>query len=123
MKMRLALSGVFAAILLLGMPASARAHAFLDHAVPAVGSTVASAPRELRLFFSEAVEPLFSTIELADASGHPVATGKATADTKNRAQLVLTVPPLVPGRYRVTWHVVSVDTHRTEGDFTFEIKP
>jgi hypothetical protein len=37
--------------------------------------------------------------------------------------LVLPLPPLAPGRYRVRWHVVSVDTHRTEGEFGFEVTP
>jgi hypothetical protein len=31
--------------------------------------------------------------------------------------------PLTPGTYRVSWRVVSVDTHPTEGNFTFTIKP
>jgi methionine-rich copper-binding protein CopC len=110
--------------LIAGMPAGAAfAHAFLDHAVPAVGSTVSAAPAEIRLFFSEAVEPLFSGVELTTADGAAIATDAAAVDPHDPRQLVLKVPPLAPGRYRVRWHVVSVDTHRTEGDFTFEIRP
>jgi methionine-rich copper-binding protein CopC len=30
---------------------------------------------------------------------------------------------LRPGTYRVSWHAVSIDTHRTEGAFTFTVKP
>jgi hypothetical protein len=112
------------AALVAGMPsAAALAHAFLDHSVPAVGSTVSAAPAEIRLFFSEAVEPLFSGAELITADGAAIATGAAVVDPRVPLQLVLKVPPLSPGRYRVRWHVVSVDTHRTEGDFTFEIRP
>jgi methionine-rich copper-binding protein CopC len=29
--------------------------------------------------------------------------------------------PLGPGTYRVKWRVLSVDTHVTEGDFTFRV--
>jgi methionine-rich copper-binding protein CopC len=36
---------------------------------------------------------------------------------------VLALPPLAPGRYRVRWHVVSVDTHRTEGEYSFSVEP
>src|ERR1043166_4718593 len=93
----------------------ASAHAFLDHAVPPAGATVAVAPRTLQLFFSEPIEPLFSGAELATASGRPIATGKATIEPSNPAVLVLQLPTLAPGRYRVSWHVVSTDTHRTEG--------
>jgi methionine-rich copper-binding protein CopC len=27
----------------------------------------------------------------------------------------------MPGTYKVNWRVLSVDTHRTEGNFTFRI--
>ena len=101
----------------------ALAHAFLDHAVPPVGGTVAASPPEIRLFFSEAIEPRFSGIDLATEAGRTIATGQAIADPGNDKQLVLLVPPLTPGRYRVHWHVVSVDTHRTEGEYSFTVEP
>jgi hypothetical protein len=82
-----------------------------------------ASPKEIRLTFSEGVEPRFSGIELATGDGRPIATGHATRDPGDEKQLVLAVPPLAPGLYRVTWHVVSVDTHRTEGDFTFTVGP
>jgi hypothetical protein len=37
--------------------------------------------------------------------------------------LRVSLPKLVPGTYRVTWRVLSVDTHVTEGDFTFAVVP
>ena len=99
------------------------AHAFLDHAVPPVGGTVAASPPEIRLYFSEAIEPRFSGIELTSIDGRPVKTGPSTVDPRDQMQFVLPVPALPSGRYKVTWHVVSVDTHPTQGDFAFEIKP
>jgi methionine-rich copper-binding protein CopC len=102
---------------------AARAHAFLDHAVPPVGGTVSASPPEIRLYFSEAIETRFSRIELTSLDGRPVNTGQASVDPRDQMQFVLTVPALPFGRYKVTWHVVSVDTHPTQGDFTFEIKP
>jgi methionine-rich copper-binding protein CopC len=111
-----------AAACLVGI-AGAAAHAFLSQAAPPVGVVVAAAPREIRITFSEAIEPAFSAIELATAEGTPVSTGRAAVDPGNSTQLVLPLPPLAPGRYRVSWHVVSVDTHRTEGQYGFEIRP
>jgi methionine-rich copper-binding protein CopC len=99
------------------------AHAFLDHAVPPVGGTVSASLPEIRLYFSEAIEPRFSGIELTSIDGRPVKTGPSTVDPRDQMQFVLPVPALPSGRYKVTWHVVSVDTHPTQGDFTFEIKP
>ena len=52
---------------LLVAPAAASAHAMLDHASPAVGSTVAAAPKELVLSFTEKLEPKFSSIEVRNA--------------------------------------------------------
>ena len=107
-----------------GIPATtALAHAFLNQAVPSVGGTVAKSPKEIRLTFSEGVEPRFSGIELATSDGRAIPTGSAIRDPGDDKQLVLLVPPLAPGRYKVSWHVISVDTHRTEGAYTFAVAP
>src|ERR1700674_1762877 len=98
---------------------TADAHAFLNQAVPPVGGGVPASPKEIRLTFSEGVEPRFSGIELATTDGLTIATGPVAPAPGDEKQLVLVVPPLAPGRYRVSWHVVSVDTHRTEGEYTF----
>jgi copper resistance protein C len=102
---------------------AALAHAFLNQAVPPVGGTVATSPKEIRLTFSEGVEPRFSGIELATGDGRAIATGPAIRDPGDDKQLVLPVPPLVPGGYKVSWHVVSLDTHSTEGAYTFAFAP
>ena len=104
-------------------PSAALAHAFLDHAEPAVGSTVAVAPAELQLFFTQELEPAFSGVTLSGGDGQAIATGAASIDPQNRAEMVLTLPALAPGHYQVSWHAVSVDTHRTEGTFSFDIQP
>jgi methionine-rich copper-binding protein CopC len=101
----------------------AKAHAFLDKAVPAVGAVVSVPPREIRLTFTEGIEPAFSGIELSTAEDQSIKTPAAATDRINNTQLVLQVPSLAPGRYRVRWHVVSTDTHRSEGDYVFEVKP
>ncbi len=56
---------------------AAQAHAFLDHASPLVGGTVAAAPREVTLWFTQNLEPAFSRVEVSDASGARVDQGKA----------------------------------------------
>lgn len=103
--------------------APAGAHAFLDRALPSIGGTITSSPQDVRLHFSERVEPAFSGVELFTAEGQPINTPAATIDPGDSAQLVLHVPSLAAGRYKVTWHVVSADTHRIHGDYVFEIKP
>jgi methionine-rich copper-binding protein CopC len=114
---------IFALLAMALSAQAAHAHAFLDHAVPAVGSTVAAAPAQVRLFFTQDLEPSFSGATIADANGQPVATGAAVFDPQNPAEMVLNLPKLAPGHYKVSWHALSVDTHRTTGAFGFDIQP
>ena len=105
------------------IPATAQAHAFLDHANPRVGSTVATAPRELQLWFTEKLEPAFSTTEVRNAQDVAVQAGKATVDPADQTELRVPLKALPPGTYKVMWRVLSVDTHRTQGAFTFRVGP
>jgi len=105
------------------LPVAAFAHAHLDHASPAVGSTVAQPPNEISLWFTEALEAKFSTLEVRDAQGRSVQAGPATLARGNTAQLRVPLKALPPGIYKVIWRVLSVDTHRTQGDFTFRVGP
>jgi copper resistance protein C len=109
-----------AASLLLALFAgtAAHAHAFLDHASPLVGGTVAAAPHEVTLWFTQSIEPAFSRVEVTDANGARVDQGKAqVSGTTMRVGL----KPVGTGTYRVHWHVLSVDTHTTQGSFTFHV--
>lgn len=97
------------------------AHAFLERASPPVGSEVAAAPPELSITFTEAVEPLFSTIEVHGAGGAAVSTGTPHVVPGNNRRLIVELPKLLPGIYTVIWHVTSVDTHKTEGNYQFTV--
>jgi methionine-rich copper-binding protein CopC len=99
----------------------AAAHAFLDHAIPGAGSAVHRSPAQLRLWFSERLDPPFSKAEVLDGSGKRVDTGDPQVDSADPKLLRIPMPPLAPGRYRVTWRVQSVDTHVSKGEFTFDI--
>ena len=101
---------------------AAFAHAFLDRASPPVGSEVSGSPQTVSLTYSEPVEPLFSSVQVLNASGAHVEDGKAVAESGGRV-LRVKVKALPPGVYRVEWHVTSVDTHKTEGHFTFTVRP
>ncbi len=103
--------------------AEAEAHAFLDHASPAVGSTENVAPPEVSIWFTEEVEPAFSKIEVTDRAGNRVDAGTTRVDEANPKLLHVSLKPLPPGTYKVTWHIVSIDTHHTDGDFSFTVAP
>ncbi len=101
---------------------AALAHAFLDHALPAVGATVAQAPAEVTIWFTQALEPAFAGCAVTNAAGQRVDTGQVTVDPQNPQELHVPLTALPPGEYKVSWHVVSVDTHRTTGDFNFTVQ-
>jgi methionine-rich copper-binding protein CopC len=105
------------------MPAIAAAHAFLDHAAPKVGSEVHGSPAEVALWFTQELEPAFSTVRVVDKDGRQVDRGDKHLDSADRSVLRVSLPPLPPGEYRVRWRVLSVDTHVSEGDFTFTVAP
>ena len=99
----------------------AQAHAFLDHASPAVGSSVPTAPTIVTLWFTQDLEPAFSNLTVTNEAGQRVDLGNARIAPDSPAELQIGLRPLPPGTYLVSWHVVSVDTHPTEGTFTFEV--
>jgi hypothetical protein len=107
---------------LLVAPVAVRAHAFLDHADPAVGSTVPAPPTVIHLWFTQELEPAFSWVTVTDRSGATVNDGSATIDPSNKSELTIKLKPLSAGTYTVKWHALSVDTHTTEGDFIFQVK-
>jgi methionine-rich copper-binding protein CopC len=106
---------------LVGGAAIAQAHAYLDHTSPLVGSTVNAAPKEVRMWFTQALEGKFSAAQLRSSTGAVVGTG--SVDPANPKEMVIPVRALPPGKYKVQWKILSVDTHRTEGNFGFEVKP
>ncbi len=108
--------------LAIGAASSAQAHAFLDRASPAVGSAVPTSPPSITLWFTQDLEPAFQqrdgvrqmTPDNGSISAMPDPAGRSRP-----AQIAL--KPLPPGTYTVSWHVISVDTHPTEGTFTFTV--
>lgn len=120
----------FAAAVLWGLTAAsfagtspAEAHAMLRKAVPGVGSIVATAPPEVTLDFSEALEPHFTTIVVQDAQGKAVDAGDKHLGSDNPKRVIVGLKPLPAGSYKVIWHATSVDTHKSEGSFEFTVRP
>jgi methionine-rich copper-binding protein CopC len=114
---RTSLAGLIPLLLALAT-GEAAAHAFLDHAEPRVGNKVATAPREVTLWFTQKLEPAFSTITVTNSTGQRVDTGKTRV---SGSQMSVPLRPGGTGTYHVTWRVLSVDTHTTDGSFTFQV--
>jgi methionine-rich copper-binding protein CopC len=105
------------------MPVIAMAHAHLQKADPAVGSTVKAPPGQVSIHFSEGVEPRFSSITVTGPGGAAVDKHDVHIAAGDQQELIVGVQPLPPGVYTVEWHATSIDTHKTEGKFTFTVAP
>jgi len=114
---------VILGLLLIAVAGSDRleAHAFLERAEPAVGSTVQTSPSEVRVLFTEKIEPTLSSVQVFDASGKEVDKRDVHLDRSNHALLRISLQPLQVGTYKVVWRVGSIDTHVTKGSFTFRV--
>ncbi len=100
---------------------AAMAHAHLVRATPAVGGTVSEAPKEIVLRFNEKLESSFSTVAVRDAAGKQVNKVDPQVDKADRFVLRASLPALSPGVYKVEWQVMSTDTHKVNGNFTFTV--
>jgi copper resistance protein C len=103
--------------------APAFAHALLRRSVPPVGATLHTPPPSVTITFTEEVEPRFSSITVQNAGGNRVDEGDTHTEPADAKQLSVSLKPLPAGTYTVTWHVTSVDTHKTEGSFTLTVAP
>jgi len=96
------------------------AHAHLKSQTPAADSTV-SAPAELSLTFSEGVEADFSKVTISKDGADILVKSLVTQGDEKTTLVVTPAVPLTAGSYKVEWHVVSVDTHKSEGAYGFKV--
>lgn len=117
------MTAIAASLVLVCGARAALAHARLEKAVPSVGGTVASAS-EIRLTFSEGVEPKFSGATLTSPAGANAPLGQPRVEGGDQRVLIIPImSALTAGEYAVRWRAVSVDTHHTQGTFKFTVKP
>jgi methionine-rich copper-binding protein CopC len=116
------LMGLATSAVIAFVPVAAFAHGKLESAVPAAGSTVDAAPDTLRLTFNEDLESAFSTVKVSDANGAPVSKEKAKVAASNPRVMTISLPKLSSGSYSVQWAVMTHDSHKTKGTYTFQVK-
>jgi copper transport protein len=107
----------------LALPAAAWAHAALLRTTPEPSRTINRAPPEVRLTYSEPVEPRFAIVSVTDAQGRQVTSGKPAAAVGAAQTLVTPLKRVPEGWYLVFWRVISADGHPVRGAFTFAVGP
>ena len=99
----------------------AEAHAFLDHAEPKVGSTLKGSPTAVKIWFTMEVQGALSKMEVFNAQGDEVDLKDAKVDAADKTLMVVSVPKLPAGTYKVVWHAVCPWGHHTTGNFSFKV--
>ncbi len=89
---------------------------------PRRDAVLRSAPAEVRIVFDGDIEPAFSTIQVTDSAGRRVDKGDARVDARNPRLLRVRLGVLPPGVYRVTWQILAIDGHRSEGTYVFTLR-
>jgi methionine-rich copper-binding protein CopC len=117
---RVCIYGAALVAIVVSNPIVALAHSFPEKETPSAGQKVASPPSEIVIGFDAPIEKLFAKLEVAGADGTNEAVGAPQVSNDGR-QLSVKVGALKPGDYTVKWAVVCIDTHHTEGSYTFSI--
>ena len=110
-------------ISLMGYAGETLAHAALVKSDPPARGALAHAPSEVRLWFSEPIEPAYAEVSVLDARESAVVAGKGAVPKDNSRLVTLKLHPLAPGRYTVKYKVLSVDGHALNSSYVFDIKP
>ena len=113
--------GITAALAFTLWADSAQAHAALLKSAPARRASVTHSPTEVRLWFSEELEPSYASVWVADAGGERLKTGPVAVDDKDKTVIAVHLPPIGPGVYTVHYRVVSVDGHVVQSGFIFTV--
>ena len=109
---------------ILGLAGAAQAHAHLTSATPAMGGSVTGPPTELDLGFSEGLNLKFTGVKVTGPAGAAVPTGAPKLGPGGDTTLVVPVPgALGAGTYKVDWHALATDGHKTDGSYSFTVKP
>jgi len=96
-----------------------QAHAHLEETSPPQGSVLHGAPQQLVLRFSEPARLTTLTFEREGAAPQKI----APLPGQSAARIVVPLPPLAAGRYRVRWRVLSADGHVLPGELHFTLNP
>ncbi|MEY4761443.1 MAG: Copper resistance protein precursor [Pseudomonadota bacterium] len=112
-----ALSRFLVSVMAFVAPVLALAHAHLDSSRPANGSTLAAAPTQVALQFSDSLSLTAATLEKVGGKPEPL---KDLPNELSRGQ-VLPLPKLGDGQYVLRYRGVSEDMHEAQGSLRFTV--
>ncbi|TKI89481.1 copper resistance protein, partial [Bacillus wiedmannii] len=110
-------------VLIISMPKSAFAHAYIVKSNPAENETLKKAPSVVKIEFDEDIQVShFNTLFVRDTSGTRVDLKDAHIDKENKKILEVGLKEnLKNGLYSIQWKVISADGHPIQGVIPFRI--
>jgi copper resistance protein C len=117
---KVALWGGLMLNLVVGVAPWAGAHSFPERQSPAAGQTLTSSPSEVAIKYDAPIERLFASLEVLGREGNNESASKPEVSSDGYT-LSVKVKTLKPGEYKVEWGVVCIDTHHTQGSYTFTV--
>ena len=114
------LSGTLLA-LVVGVTAAASAHSFPEQENPPAGAMLTEPPTQITIKYDAPIEKLFASLEVLNSAGQNEAVGEPQV-SPDGWKLSVPVNKLQPGEYTVQWRVVCIDTHHTQGSYSFTVE-
>src|SRR6266567_302206 len=120
---RLLVAVLLALGLAFAFPAASEAHAILLRSDPAKDAVLPVAPSQVRMWFSEALNPAFSTAVVVNGANKRIDIGNALVSPSDATEMDVTLKPnLLPAVYVVIYRTDSnVDGHILTGSFLFSV--
>ncbi|HHY2677270.1 copper resistance CopC/CopD family protein [Bacillus toyonensis] len=114
---------VIACVLIILIPKSASAHAYVVKSNPVENETLKKAPTVVKIEFDEDIQVShFNTLFVRDTSGKRVDLKDAHIDKRNKKLLEAGVKEnLKDGLYSIQWKAISADGHPIQGVIPFQI--
>ena len=104
------------------IPETASAHANLAEASPKPSEELNEPPQRVIIWFTEPIEPAFSSISVLDPSGSDVTAGETQFEPTEPTAMWVPLASLDNGTFTVVWqNVSSVDGHKVIGSFLFAV--
>jgi copper transport protein len=105
-----------------GLLPTASAHALLVKSDPAANTILNAPPSQVRMWFSEDINPGTSRAVVVDTTNREVDNKDAHVSDDDSKEMIVTLPLLKAGTYVVVWRTQSSnDGHITGGSFIFRI--
>lgn len=109
-------------LLMLFQTSSVMAHAALVKSDPPRRATVTLPPKHIQLWFNEKIEGAYASLTVKDSNQKLVTENNPETVADDPKSIILNLPQIEPGRYTVSYRVMSVDGHVIQSSFEFSVK-